>query len=225
MIRKALFAVWVILFLSGHDTLLAVTTRRSIAPRIEASVRTGQSYKISFEEMESQMTELARRAKVEDQWLYVIEDGTLYDVGKDNDAHSVGVDFSKLESGEINIRGKRIVDIHIHAWEGHSSRDFLPTSTPDLHYNAGHGKPEYSRFGAIEIRKIVYDGHGVWEATTSVDFDKKVAPCGDSRLLDRVNDFKEKIRGESIEERAGVIKRYIAKCKTVGLEMTYKSLE
>ncbi|MEK7065940.1 MAG: hypothetical protein AAB965_00005, partial [Patescibacteria group bacterium] len=162
MIRKALFGVCIILFLFGYDNLFAVTSKGSVVPRIEASIKTGQSYQISFKDLEDQMTALTRSAEVEDSWIYVVEDETLYDVGIENQAHSVGTDLSKLESGEIKIRGKHVVDIHIHAWKEHNARDFLPTSTPDLHMKAGHADPVYKKFGAVGVRTLVYDGHGVW---------------------------------------------------------------
>ena len=160
------------------------------APNITADMQSGQSYKISFEDMERQMTALARRAKVEDQWIYVVEDGTLYDVGTGNDAHSVGIDFSLFNSGQINLRDKHIIDIHIHPWKAHGSRAFLPPSTADLHSQAQHATPKYLEFGALSVGALVLDGHGIWEFKMSSDLEKAVAVCGDDNTTqEKVNSF------------------------------------
>lgn len=151
----------------------------------------------------------------------------LHDIGSNNQAHSVGRDLTMFDSGKASMKGKNVLVIHIHAWEEHSSRDFLPTSTPDLRNQAGHSDMFTQKYGAKSARAIVYDGHGVWESVLSPELNKQLGACDtpqQEQAMNMIDRCKEKIHSDSPSEREAVVKRYIEKVKKLGLYMTYKPL-
>ena len=142
--------------LSGNSFVFSA----SKTTRIVVSSMAGAVYDLLFYEVEAQLRDLAKTARTEDLWLYVVSRTKLYDIGYGGTGLEVTPTYRVFEKDRTILRGRDTIGIHNHPL----SKDncVYSPSFNDL-WQLAVCKESFRKMFNANFKGMVFDGLGIWQ--------------------------------------------------------------